>query len=47
MFRNTFQQKLAPYRSPKTDKACFHTTQAPTEKYFQTDIKNCVQIPSP
>ena len=47
MFKNTSQQKLAPYRSPKSDKTCFHTIQAPTEKCFRTDLKNRVQIPSP
>ena len=46
MFENTSQQKLAPYRSQTTDKTCFQTIQAITEKYFRTDLKNRVQIPS-
>ena len=40
MYGNISQQKLAPYRGQKTKWICFHTIQAPTEKYFRTDQKN-------
>ena len=35
MYGNISQQKLAPYRGQKTKWICFHTIQAPTEKYFR------------
>ena len=31
----------------KKKQTCFHRMQAPTKKYFRTDLKNRFQIPSP
>ena len=47
MFGNSSEQMLAPHRSQSSDSTGFNMIQVPNEKYFQTDLNNCVYIPSP